>query len=44
MNPLWKQVITRKHRQEEGGWHIKEVREGYGMGVWKTIRDGWEAL
>ena len=26
------------------GWHTKEVREGHGMGVWKALRSGWEAL
>ena len=43
-NPFWKRVIGGKYEQEEEGWCTKEVREGYCVGVWKTIRGGWEAL
>lgn len=43
-HPLWKQVIVEKYGQEEGGYIIKEVREVYGVGVWKTIRGKWEVL
>ena len=34
---LWKLVISRKFG-EEGGWSTCEVREGYGVGLWKEIR------
>ena len=35
---LWKLVISRKFRVEGGGWCAYEVREGYGVGLWKEIR------
>ncbi|RVX11584.1 LINE-1 retrotransposable element ORF2 protein [Vitis vinifera] len=35
---LWRRVISRKFREEEGGWYSKEVREGFGVGFWKDIR------
>ncbi|RVW82606.1 putative ribonuclease H protein [Vitis vinifera] len=31
-----------RHLKEEGGWTTREVRESYGMGLWKDIRKGWE--
>ena len=34
----WKLVISRKFREEGGGWSTCEIREGYGMGFWKEIR------
>ena len=36
---LWKHVISRKFREEEGGWYTSEVREGFGVGFWKEIRN-----
>ena len=39
-NPLWIWVIVGKYEQERGGWCTKEVREGYDVGVWKTIKGG----
>ncbi|RVW54967.1 Transposon TX1 uncharacterized 149 kDa protein [Vitis vinifera] len=35
---LWKLVISSKYGEEEGGWISCEVREGYGVGLWKEIR------
>ena len=35
---LQKLVISRKFGVEEGGWCTREVREGYGVGLWKEIR------
>ena len=29
---------------EEGGWCSLEAREGYGVGLWKAIRKGWDAF
>ena len=34
----WKLVISRKFREEGGGWSTCEIREGYGVGFWKEIR------
>ena len=42
-NPLWKLVIVGKYGMQEGGC-TKEVRGRYGVGVWKLIRNGWEAF
>ena len=35
---IWKQVISRKFGEEEGGWRTREVREGFGVGFWKEIK------
>ena len=34
---FWHQAINRKYGVEEGGWCILEVREGYGVGIWKEL-------
>ena len=41
---LWRQVISAKYGEEEGGWRSCVVRESYGVGLWKAIRRGWEAV
>ena len=33
-------MIVDKYGLEERGWCSKEVRERYGVGVWKAIRNG----
>ena len=35
---LWRNVISRKFAEEERGWYTREVREGFGVGLWKEIR------
>ncbi|RVW48620.1 Transposon TX1 uncharacterized 149 kDa protein [Vitis vinifera] len=35
---LWKLIISTKYGEEGGGWISCEVREGYGVGLWKEIR------
>ena len=35
---IWKQVINRRYRVEERGWYTREGREGFGVGLWKEIR------
>ena len=30
-------MIRRKYGEEEGGWWFGEVRDGYGVGLWKSI-------
>ena len=35
---LWRCVISRKFGEEEGGWYTRDVREGFGVGLWKDIR------
>ncbi|KAJ9700573.1 hypothetical protein PVL29_006060 [Vitis rotundifolia] len=39
---FWRKVIVGKFGEEEGGWTTREVRESYGMCLWKNIRKGWE--
>ncbi|KAJ9693622.1 hypothetical protein PVL29_009537 [Vitis rotundifolia] len=39
---LWKQIISSKYDLQDGGWCSKGIRDRYGMGVWKAIRNGWE--
>ncbi|RVW92161.1 hypothetical protein CK203_027179 [Vitis vinifera] len=34
METFWRQVMSRKYREEEGGW----LREAYEVGLWKAIR------
>ncbi|RVW49060.1 putative ribonuclease H protein [Vitis vinifera] len=36
---LWKQIIIGKHRAEEEEWCSREVRESYGVGEWKAIKN-----
>ena len=38
----WKQIIEVKYGKEGVDWHPREVRDGYGVGVWKTIKKGWD--
>ena len=35
---LWNQVIRGKYGKGRGGWHSRDVRKGYGVGLWKAIR------
>ncbi|RVW20626.1 Transposon TX1 uncharacterized 149 kDa protein [Vitis vinifera] len=41
---LWRQVISAKYGEEGGGWRSYVVRGSYGVGLWKAIRRGWDAL
>ncbi|WKA06598.1 hypothetical protein VitviT2T_024493 [Vitis vinifera] len=37
-----RKIIIGKFGEGEGGWTTREVRESYGMSLWKDIRKGWE--
>ena len=39
---LWRKVILGKFGEVEGGWTAREVRDSYGLSLWKDIRKGWE--
>ena len=39
-----KQIINGKFREEEQGWYSRGVTGGYGVGLWKTIRNEWEGV
>ena len=41
---LWRRVIVGKFGEEPRGWCSLARREGYGVGLWKVIRGGWEKL
>ena len=34
---LWKQVISQKYGEDEGGWLSHKVRDRYGVGLWKAL-------
>ena len=36
---FWNQVIRGKYGEDWGGWCSREVRECFGVGLWKTIRN-----
>ena len=38
---LWRMVISTKFGEEAGGWHTRNIRGGFGTGVWKDIRKVW---
>ncbi|RVX23796.1 hypothetical protein CK203_000665 [Vitis vinifera] len=40
IKPLALKQASWKYREEEGGWHSRVLREGYGVGLWKAIRHG----
>ena len=35
---FWRKVIIGKFGEVERGWTTREVRESYGMSIWKDIR------
>ena len=38
---FWNQVIKGKYGEEQKGWCSKEVKGGYGVGLWKAFRKEW---
>lgn len=38
---LQKWVTGGKYGEAKGEWYTHEVMDGYGVGLWKTIRRGW---
>ena len=41
---FWNQVNKGKHGEDRGGWCSREVKDGYGVGLWKTIRKEWHIV
>lgn len=41
---LWRQVTVGKFGDEPGGWCSLVGKKGYGVGLWKALRGGWEAF
>ena len=37
-------MIRGKYGEEQGSWCSKEMRSGYGVGLWKAIRKEWHVL
>ena len=37
-------MIRGKYKEDRGGWCSREVREAYGMGLWKGIRMDWKLV
>ena len=44
IDALWNILIRVKYGEDQGGWCTKMVRAGYGVGVWKVIRKGWDLV
>ena len=38
---LWRLVISTKFGEEAGGWYTRDIRGGFGTGLWKDIRKEW---
>ena len=38
---LWRLVISAKFGEEVGGWNSRDIRGGFGSGLWKDIRKEW---
>jgi hypothetical protein len=41
---LWRKVVNIKYGSMRGGWCSKEVVGSFGVGIWKSIRKGWDAF
>ena len=41
---FWRQIISGKYGDLEGGWCSKEARGGYSVGLWKTERKLWDLV
>ena len=38
---LWRRVIQCKFGESSGGWHTRDLREGYDTSLWKEIKKEW---
>jgi hypothetical protein len=41
---LWRQVVAAKYGSSWGDWCSKEVKEPYGVSLWKSIYQGWPSF
>ena len=41
---LWRQVVAAKYGSNWGGWGTKEVKDSYGVSLWKSIHRGWSSF
>ena len=41
---LWRLVISTKFGEEDGGWNTRDIRGGFGTGLWKDIRKEWSTF
>ena len=41
---FWNQVNKGKHGEDRWGWCSREVKDGYGVGLWKAIRKEWHIV
>jgi hypothetical protein len=41
---LWRQVVAAKYGSSWGDWCSKEVKDSYGVSLWKSIHRGWPSF
>lgn len=41
---FWNLVVRGKYEGEQRGWCTRAVKNGYGVGMWKTIRREWHVI
>ena len=41
---LWRQVVAAKYGSNWGDWCPKEVKDSFGVSLWKTIYRGWPSF
>lgn len=39
--PFGSKLSMGSMRKKKGGWHSHEVRDEYGVGLWKVLRNDW---
>jgi hypothetical protein len=40
----WRKLVVAKYDKMRGGWCSKEVGGSHGLGLWKSIRRGWDTF
>ena len=40
-NALWRKVVSSKYGESSEGWHTRDFKGGFGVGLWKEISKEW---
>ena len=43
-NALWRETISKKFGEMQGGWCLGKNRDNFGTSLWKEIRKDWGTL